>query len=126
MKELEKIVKKARKDENVLAVILFGSYARGEAKPNSDVDICLVLKKEFKRDFTEKKLEYLSEFSDRFDIHVFQQMPLYLKIRVLREGKVLLNKNYDELFQIAMKTVKDFELFKKHYHACIKGVAHAR
>jgi len=122
-KELEKVVEKAKKDEDVLAVMLFGSYARGEAKPDSDIDVCLVLSKKFKGDFTEKKLEYLSELPSKFDIHIFQQMPLYIRIRVLREGKILLDKNYDELVWLAIRTIKDFDLFEKHYYACIKGVA---
>jgi len=50
-------------------------------------------------------------------------MPLYIRIRVLREGKILLDKNYDELVWLAIRTIKDFDLFERHYYACIKGVA---
>lgn len=40
---LERLLDRAREDPAVLAVILFGSAARGEAAPASDVDVCLVL-----------------------------------------------------------------------------------
>ncbi|MFB0561374.1 MAG: nucleotidyltransferase domain-containing protein, partial [Candidatus Lokiarchaeia archaeon] len=40
-KVLEELVKKAERDKDILAVMLFGSYARGE--PARDIDVCLVL-----------------------------------------------------------------------------------
>ena len=38
-----RVLDRARRDPAVLAVILFGSHARGEASAASDVDLCLVL-----------------------------------------------------------------------------------
>ena len=40
---LARLLSRAESDPDVLAVILFGSHARGEAGPTSDVDVCLVL-----------------------------------------------------------------------------------
>ena len=40
---LRRVLDRARRDPDVLAVILFGSHARGEASVTSDVDLCLVL-----------------------------------------------------------------------------------
>lgn len=40
---VERLIEKAKADEAVLAVILFGSRARGEELPGSDIDLCLVL-----------------------------------------------------------------------------------
>ena len=40
---LEQLVTAARADEDVLAVILYGSQARGDAHAGSDVDVALVL-----------------------------------------------------------------------------------
>lgn len=42
LKELEKISEKVRTDEDVLALMSFGSYARNEEF--SDIDVCVVLK----------------------------------------------------------------------------------
>lgn len=39
---LRKVVEKVKKDEDALAVIAFGSYARN--KEYTDIDICVVLK----------------------------------------------------------------------------------
>jgi uncharacterized protein len=47
---VNKLVAQASQDTDVLAVILFGSVARGEQTAHSDVDICLVLTPERVRD----------------------------------------------------------------------------
>ncbi|HEX8994039.1 MAG TPA: nucleotidyltransferase domain-containing protein [Candidatus Paceibacterota bacterium] len=38
-----------KKDRNVVGIILFGSWARGNNRPNSDVDLVVILKKGYKR-----------------------------------------------------------------------------
>ncbi|MDH5459415.1 MAG: nucleotidyltransferase domain-containing protein [Candidatus Bathyarchaeia archaeon] len=128
LKELEKIVEKARKDKNVLAVIVFGSHARKESKPFSDVDLCIVLQpKKFDNLFmTNKRLEYLDLVPDKYDIQIFQQLPVFIRTRILRDGKLLLNKDYDTMFRVALNTIKEFDLFRKHYYYCIESVAYGR
>jgi predicted nucleotidyltransferase len=46
--QVGKLLKRASADPDVLAVILFGSHARGEAMPSSDVDVCLVAWEKFR------------------------------------------------------------------------------
>src|SRR5216684_4329688 len=43
---VRRVLERARRDPDVLAVMLFGSHARGEASAASDVDLCLVLASE--------------------------------------------------------------------------------
>lgn len=125
--ELEKILEKAKKDDDILAVILFGSYLSKKSKP-SDIDVCLVLKpkKHSSLVMSNKKLEYLSLVSEKYDIQIFQQLPVFIRIRILKEGKFLLNKDYDSTFKIALDSIKEFDLFKKHYYYCIESVAYGR
>ena len=87
--QIEEVMEAARKDSQVLAVMLFGSRARGTGSRVSDIDLCLVLspKSYSPLQMSRKKLEYTSRFSA--DIQVFQQLPLYIRQRVLRDGKVL-------------------------------------
>lgn len=63
-KGLKKIIEKAKKDKDVVAVILFGSYVTKKTRP-SDTDVCIMLKpKKFTNLFMgNKKLEYLSLLS---------------------------------------------------------------
>jgi hypothetical protein len=68
-----------------------------------------------------KRLKYLSQ-SD-MDIQIYQQMPLYIKTRILKEGKILFVKNENLLYDIAIKTVKEFEDFKHVYNSYLEEVA---
>ncbi len=125
LKKLKKIVEKAEKDSDVLAVIVFGSYARNEKF--LDIDVCIVLKpgKHSPLFLSKKRLEYLTDFPD-IDIQIYQQLPLYIKIRILKEGKVLYCKNEDLLYDLAFSTIKDFEYYKPIYFSYLEGVLHAR
>lgn len=126
--KVESLLEKARQDPDILAVILFGSVAREEQFPSSDVDICLVLVPQTKRYDPAlipcKRLEYLGQFD--LDIHIFQQMPIYIRRRVLKEGKVLLVKDEDLLYDTAIRTAKAFEDFKHIYYDYLKEVASDR
>lgn len=124
LRELEKIVEKARKDEDVLAVILFGSCARKERY--SDVDVCVVLdSKKFSPLFLSKKrLEYLKDFPN-MDVRVFQQLPSYVKVRVFKDGKLVLCKNEDRLYDLNFFTIREFEYFKPIYLGYLEGVLNA-
>lgn len=128
LKGIKKILEKAKNDNDILAIIVFGSHARKEEKLSSDLDICVVLQpKKFNNlSMTNKRLEYLSLVPYEYDIQIFQQLPTFIRTRILKEGKILLNKDYDTMFQTALNTIKEFELFKKHYNYCIKSVAYAR
>ena len=72
---LARLVARATKDPDVLAVLLFGNRARGDAAPSSDFDVCLVLGGEPRadRDRAEKRLEYLGDGDRQQDIREGQQ-----------------------------------------------------
>ena len=103
------------KDKDIVATILFGSYARSE--PNRDIDLCLVLNKKLPNLLMSKKrLRYSSLFPNKFDVNIFQQLPLYIRKRILKEGKVILCKDEDLHYSIAFATLKEFDMYKKIYY----------
>lgn len=53
---LRKCLEAFARARNIRAVYLFGSYARGDAQPDSDVDLCIVA------DGAEKQLETAADF----------------------------------------------------------------
>ena len=117
-KVLEDIVKKAEVDEDVLAVMLFGSYAKGE--PARDVDVCLVLFPTKASKGFNKRIEYSGV--ENLDISIFQDLPLYVRPRVIKEGVVLHCKDEDRLYDIAIRTAKEFELFRTKYELYLEGI----
>jgi len=84
------IIEKAQADTHVLAVVLFGSRARGDQKDGCDTDVCLVLEPSRRAleitELSRKRREYLKDFD--LDVQVYQQLPLYIRRRVLKEGKL--------------------------------------
>lgn len=113
----------AKNDQDVLAVILFGSEARGKASPTSDVDVCLVLGDERFDNLgqSKKRMAYLASFD--LDIQVFQQLPLHLRGRVLKEGRVLFCRDEAKLYDIALKTARRFEDFRYIHDRYLEAVA---
>jgi len=122
---LKQLVEKASMDPDLLAVSLFGSQARGDAGPASDWDVCLFLPQGKKSNLalSQKKLDYQRDYPD-LDIHVFQQLPLYIQSRVLSEGKPLFTRDEDRFYELAFRTLREFELFRPRYEAYLEAVAH--
>ena len=113
--KIKKLMKVLKKDPNILAVVIYGSYARKE--PYRDIDICIFLYPDRIEDYIKIKMSYLGQFPDIFDIHYFNELPLYIQSRVIEEGIVVFDKDYDKLFDIYVGTIKDYNLFEPHYKA---------
>jgi len=112
---LEELVHAAAQDARVLAILLYGSQARGDSRPDSDTDVCLVLSPsaDSRGEGPQTHLDYLV-FS-ALDVRVFQRLPLYIRQRVLKDGKVLHVKSEDDLYELAFRTVRAWEDFRPFY-----------
>jgi predicted nucleotidyltransferase len=124
-RQIARLLELAANDADVLAVILYGSAARGKASATSDVDVSLVLTPERRTSaqMTAKRLEYLQEVD--LDVQVFQQLPLYIRQRVLKENRILFVRDEDELYELAFRTVQAFEDFRPRYQAYLNEVSRA-
>ena len=120
---VRRVVDRARRDPAILAVILFGSHARGEASAESDVDLCLVLASATtpKLTMSRTRLAYLAE--DKLDLVIFQQLPLHVRSRVLKEGKVLLVRDEEALYDVAIRAARAFEHFRHIQRAYLDEIA---
>ena len=123
MKKIEDLLKKlialVENDKDILAILIYGSYARGEKY--RDIDVCLVQDEKSAANAFEKRLEY-SRY-ENLDVNIFQSLPLYIRIRILKEGTIKHCKDENALYDIAIKTVKEFELFQPKYQLYLEGVA---
>ncbi len=83
-------------------------------RDGSDIDICVYYDDE--DDASDFRLKVLSElFDDEYDIKIFQQMPLYLRIEVLK-GTVLYCDDKTFLLDKAYETIKEFDAFKHRFY----------
>lgn len=125
--ELETLLGRVKQDEEVLAVIVFGSAARQEQTASSDVDLCLVMmprRKAFESAaLSHKRLQYMKDNS--LDVRIFQQLPLYIRVRVLKEGRTLFVRDEERLYELAFRTAQQFEDFKHIYYGYLKEVEFA-
>jgi len=120
---LARLIERAKRDERILAVILFGSVARNQASHASDVDVCLVADREVAAPGprAELRMEYAGNFD--LDLSLYRDLPLYLRRRVLADGRVLFVRDEDSLYDLALRTVQEFEDYRPLYEAYLEEVA---
>ncbi len=87
-------------------------------KPFSDIDICVITKRNIPKKVKE---EILSNSSKKIDISIFWDLPPVMRFRIIKEGKLLYKKDDLKLQRIKIDTFKsylDFQpIIKKHcYH----------
>jgi uncharacterized protein len=114
-KGLSGLLNRVKKDQRVLAVILFGSLARRQAHEGSDTDICLVLYPGSRTplQLSKIKLEYVQDFNQ--DVQIFQQLPLYIRKRVLEDGKILYSTDMDRLYEVAFDFIREYADYEHVY-----------
>jgi predicted nucleotidyltransferase len=106
-------LKKTKIFSKIEFVILFGSSLSSYHLTDSDIDLCLYIDEE-KKKLSKIRLELLKMFDENLDIQIFQLLPLYIQIEVLK-GKVLYIKEEDRLYEIAYKTIEEYEEFYQFY-----------
>ena len=66
-------------------MLLYGSWARGDAGPDSDIDICLVAPEA--EDRAGLWREFVSHLRfEKYDVRIFEILPLHIKMAVIEDG----------------------------------------
>ena len=94
----KKHIKKIKEDfefisDKVLGVLVYGSRVKGEVNNRSDIDICIVAPNNdpFKLYKETLPLDY--------DIKIFENMPLFLKMEVIHNHKVIYTGDIYSLYE---------------------------
>ena len=121
-KQIEPITSAISHQAKVKAIYLFGSQARGEAGPLSDIDLCVIAQGISE----EEKNNILGYGSEKVDIVLFDDLPLTIKVRVFREGKLLYQTSQRYVDELAWRTTKEYfdfkPLLKKSIEVYLPGV----
>jgi len=86
---------KYRKD--ILAVLLFGSHAKGESTERSDIDICIVAPGAQREKLLSLVLSSLS--NPEYHVWLFEELPLYMKKEVMENHKIILCEDKPKLYE---------------------------
>ncbi|MHA1770494.1 MAG: type VII toxin-antitoxin system MntA family adenylyltransferase antitoxin [Candidatus Thorarchaeota archaeon] len=90
---IEAITEALKRADHVIFAYIFGSVARGQTHPHSDLDIAVFLDKYNVDEF----LEILNNIADivecEVDLVVLNDAPPLLRLRVVSEGILLFSKN---------------------------------
>ncbi|MGQ9547240.1 MAG: type VII toxin-antitoxin system MntA family adenylyltransferase antitoxin [Roseiflexus sp.] len=104
--------------DNVVLAYLFGSHARGQGGPLSDVDIAVLLRDGVPEgEAFEKRLLLMAEIGyqlgrDVVDLLILNYSPLALAYRVLRDGILLYCRDEAKRIAFAAQTVSMYLDFK--------------
>ena len=122
-----------RSEPEVQAAHLFGSLASGRARPDSDVDVAvLVSEKRMRRDPFKYRLRLLTDLMkilkrDDVDLVLLNQAPPLLAHRILSRGKLIFERSASARVAFQVRTVNrylDTQPMRNLYLAYLKK--HAR
>ena len=105
---MDALLSKVRKVPGIIAVYLFGSHARGEARETPDIDICIITK-DIRFD---REAEVASWAPPNVDISFFKRMSLPIRFRVFHEGRELYVKDEGLPARIKFSTIKEYLDYK--------------
>lgn len=100
-------------------VILFGSYSQNKQNKLSDIDFAVYYDGDSKQRF-KFRIKLMAKLPDSFDVQIFQDLPLYVRIEVLK-GKLIYAKDETFAYDIAYETIKKYgDGFKRYYEDYIE------
>ncbi len=85
----KEVLNKISKIDDVLAIFIFGSYITKKNNKLSDLDVSVLIKDNSNKNIQEEILSYSNK---DLDINIFNNLPIYLKYKIITEGKVFYQK----------------------------------
>lgn len=114
--EARKIVAAIQTHPKVVAVLLFGSWARGEPSPISDVDIAVILQAPDPDD----EAEVGSMYSNKVDVVLFHRLPLHIQFEVLKTGKELFVRDEAAYAEVRYSVLRNYLEMTRFYRTMME------
>lgn len=105
---LEEMVSIGESETQVLAIMLYGSYARLEIY--RDLDIAVILNKSEEH---VSHLKILSKFEAvvpdnlNVDLSIFNDLSIEIRSRILTEGKLIYVRDMDSLYDVSIEVIRE-------------------
>lgn len=110
------------KSNEVVAAYVFGSYAENVARPDSDIDIAVILEP-VPKDTLEYRLAVMEDMKRLTgldaDVIVLNEAPRLLQFQVIQKGKVAFERDADKRAVFVMSVASRYYDYKRYfdYHA---------
>lgn len=101
---ISKIIEIIKSHPNVIAIYLFGSHAKGEATPLSDIDIAVIME----NPTPESEADIGSLSSPEIDVVLFHRLPLHIRYEVFKYGKEVFVRDEERLLEIKLKVMREY------------------
>jgi uncharacterized protein len=111
----EQLIKALQDEPDVLFAYLFGSQARKDALPTSDIDVAVYLNS---KDFFKRKLELIEKLSratkKEVDLTVLNEASPLLKFVVLSEGELIYEADRSKRLDFDLQATNEYYDFKPY------------
>ena len=124
IKKLHKEVIEICKDKPCSYVILFGSYARGDVKPYSDIDLAIKFNK--KVDYLKESFEISYKLEEKLglkiDVIPLNIADIILQYEVFSNGKLIYYRDYYEFLDDFINAIDKWMDFEYHFNKFFRNI----
>ncbi|MCL6473428.1 MAG: nucleotidyltransferase domain-containing protein [Firmicutes bacterium] len=117
---VQRVLAEVQQHPKVVAIFLFGSWARGEQMPISDVDIAVLLDNPDKRD----EADIGSMYSPTVDLVLFHRLPVRIQFQVLKEGQPLFVRDEEKLIETTFQLMRQYHemewMYRRYYEEILR------
>ncbi|HLC72543.1 MAG TPA: nucleotidyltransferase domain-containing protein [Candidatus Nanoarchaeia archaeon] len=101
-----------RLQENIRAILLFGSFANKSSTKHSDMDICVLFKQPLSlKEATAFRIRISGQLSEKIDVQVFNILPQKIKREIAKNHKVLYQSRQHNDLDFTVQYMKDDAYF---------------
>jgi predicted nucleotidyltransferase len=97
--------------KKVRFIAIYGSAAAGKSTTLSDIDMAVYYDGNKDERFT-FRIRLLGRIENNFDVHIFQDLPLYIRKEIISHGKMVHYRGFNRIFDVFIRTIKEYENFK--------------
>jgi predicted nucleotidyltransferase len=101
-------------------VYVYGSSVTGKVMKTSDIDVALYYDIKDKYELHNLLFYISGSFPDKYDISMFQLLPLYVRIEVFK-GELIYTDDKGFVHDIAWETIKEYNDFEPRYKYILYG-----
>lgn len=86
-------------EKKIFGILIFGSIVYDKKTNRSDIDVCIVAPEEDAEALLSFIWEKVNVEAYNYDVRIFSNLPLYIKIQVIEDGVLVYSPNKFDLYE---------------------------